>query len=183
VQSIEAWRTLTRKLAFRCRIFSVEQSTSVSPTDGSEHEFFRIQSVDWAQLVPVTREGEIVMIRQFRHGSEDITLECPGGLVDEGEDPAATAARECLEETGYRAPSVEPLSVLNPNPALFANRLHAFYALDVEQIAAPQRYATEHTEVVLLPVPKLPTLLRSGAINHALIAGTLWHFLAEYAEL
>jgi ADP-ribose diphosphatase len=183
VQTIQPWRTLTRKVTFRCRVFSVEQSSSVSPTDGSKHDFFRIGSVDWAQIVPVTRDGEIVMIRQFRHGSENITLECPGGLVDEGEEPAATAARECLEETGYRAASVQALSVVNPNPALFSNRLHAFYALDVEQMAAPQNHATEHTEVVRVPIAQLPALLRNDAIEHALIIGTLWRFLAEYAEL
>jgi ADP-ribose diphosphatase len=179
----EPWRELKHRVRFDCRMFTVEETTAESPADQSSHQFYRLRCADWAQIVPVTATGELVMIRQFRHGSGEVTLECPGGLVDPGEDPAAAAARECFEETGYRATTVCPLSALNPNPALFTNRLHSFYALDVERVAEPQRHATEHTEVVLVPLTELPTVLRSGAVNHALITGTLWRFLADRAQL
>ena len=81
-------------------MFSVERSIAESPVDGTRHDFYRIHSGSWAQIVPVTKEGDVVLVRQYRHGARVITLEMPAGLVDPGEDPAQAAARECLEETG-----------------------------------------------------------------------------------
>ncbi len=174
------WREVRREPVVDCGIFSVERSIAASPEDGREHAFYRIVSVDWAQIVPVTAAGEIVMVREFRHGSLRMSLEVPGGLVEQGEDPAEAARRECLEETGYRVRDVRPLGVVNPNPALFENRLHAFCAFDAEPAGAIQNSATEHTEVVLVPRRELPDLLASGRIDHALIAATLWRFLHEH---
>ncbi|HEX6998521.1 MAG TPA: NUDIX hydrolase [Gammaproteobacteria bacterium] len=174
------WRERERQTVGDYRIFRVERSVAESPADGSAHTFYRILSADWAQIVPVTPAGEIVMIRVFRHGSGRTSLEVPGGLVEPGEEPAATAARECLEETGYRADDVRPLAALNPNPALFANTLHAFCAFGVVAAAPIRNDPTEHTEVVLVPRSDLRPLLRSGAVDHALIAATLWQFLDRY---
>ena len=116
-------------------------------------------------------------MRQYRHGAQRVTLEIPGGLIDPGEDAATAALRECLEETGYRGRAALPLGVVNPNPALFGNRLHAFYALDVELEGAVQNTGTELTEAVLVPVAELEELLLAGEIDHALVAGTLWRYL------
>jgi 8-oxo-dGTP pyrophosphatase MutT (NUDIX family) len=117
------------------------------------------------------------MVRQYRHGSQRITLEMPGGLIDAGEDPATAALRECLEETGYRARVAQPLGAVNPNPALFTHRLHSFFATDVEPERAIQNTGTEVTEVVLVPVAELEGLLLAGEIEHALVAGALWRYL------
>lgn len=173
------WRELRREPLLDCRVFEVERSVALSPEDESEHEFFRIRNGDWVQLVPITAENEIVMVRQYRHGSSSIVLEVPGGLVDPGETPAAAAARECLEETGYAVDSVEPLGSLNPNPAYHTHRLHAFIARDVRKVADVQVTPTELTEVVLVPVERLAAMLRAGEIDHALVAVTLWRFLHE----
>jgi 8-oxo-dGTP pyrophosphatase MutT (NUDIX family) len=122
-------------------------------------------------------DDEVVFVRQFRHGSEGISLEIPGGMVDPGEDPQVAAVRECLEESGYQAGSVESLGVLNPNPALFPNKLHTYVARQCEGIGAIANTSTEHTEVELVPMKDLPELLQSGAIDHALVAATLWRLL------
>jgi ADP-ribose pyrophosphatase len=177
------WREIGRERVADCRIFTVERSLAVSPVDGVTREFHRIQSPDWAQIVPVTAGDEVVLVRQFRHGSQRVTLEIPGGLVDEGEEPAVAALRECLEETGYRAWSALPLGVVNPNPALFANRLHSFYATGVELEGAVQNTGTEFTDVVLAPVARLPAMLQSGEVEHALVAATLWRFLYLHGAL
>jgi 8-oxo-dGTP pyrophosphatase MutT (NUDIX family) len=173
------WREIACDRLLDCRIFEVERSLALSPEDGSEHPFVRLRSADWVQIVPVTRAHEIVMVRQYRHGSGSIVLEIPGGLVDRGEDPAAAAVRECLEETGYLAGSVHSMGSMNPNPALFSNRLHSFYARGVERIADVQNTGTELTEVVLVPVRELRGLLRDNRIDHTLVAATLWRYLCE----
>jgi ADP-ribose pyrophosphatase len=175
--NLQVWREVQRETVADCRIFQVERSTAVSPVDGEPRVFHRIQSVDWAQIVPITTDGEVVLVRQYRHGDQRMTLEIPGGLIDAGEDPATAALRECLEETGYRGRSAAPLGVVAPNPALFTNRLHAFYTVDVVPERAVQNTGSEVTEVVLVPVTELESLLVAGEIDHALVAGTLWRYL------
>ena len=175
--NLGAWREIARETIADGRIFTVERSTAESPIDGKSRPFHRIRSVDWAQLLPITRDSEAVLVRQYRHGPQRITLEMPGGLIDAGEDPATAALRECLEETGYRARSAQPLGNLNPNPALFAHRLYSFYATDVEPERAIQNTGSEVTEVVLVPVADLEGLLLAGEIEHALVAGTIWRYL------
>lgn len=150
---------------------------AVSPADGESRTFHRIQSPDWVQLVPVTADAQVVLVRQYRHGAQRVTLEVPAGLVDPGEDPARAALRECLEETGYRAREALPLGVVNPNPALFANRLHSFFATGVEPERAVANTGSEITEPMLVPVAELPGMLIRGEIDHALVAATLWRYL------
>lgn len=178
---LQAWRELKRETVADCRVFEVERSVAVSPVDGEPRTFHRIQSVDWAQIVPVTADGNVVLVRQYRHGDQRISIEIPGGMIDAGEDPATAALRECLEETGYRARAALPLGVVAPNPALFANRLHAFYAVDVEPEQAVQNTGSEVTEVVLVPVADLQDMLLAGEIDHALVAATLWRYLRLHA--
>ena len=176
--TVEAWRELERKTIAKCRIFDVERSVAASPVDGEPREFDLIKSTDWAQIVPVTADDEVVLVRQYRHGTRRVTVEIPGGLIDPGEEPATAALRECLEETGYRARVALPLGVVRPNPAMFDNRLHAFYAVDVEPERAVQNTGSEITEVVLVPVSDLEELLVAGEIDHALVAATLWRYLS-----
>ena len=174
---VQAWRELELETVANCRVFEVERSTAASPVDGKSRAFHRIRSVNWAQILPITTDGQIVLVRQYRHGDQRVTLEVPGGLIDPGEDPATAALRECLEETGYRARAALSLGVIAPNPALFSNRLHAFYAVDVELEREVQNTGTEITEVVLVPVKDLEELLLAGEIDHALVAATLWRYL------
>lgn len=177
MSSVAPWEETQREELLDCRVFRVERSRATSPVDGSEHEFFRLRAPDWAQIVPVTRDDRIVLVRQFRHGSQDLALEIPSGQVDPGETAEAAAARECLEETGYRARNLHRLGDINPNPALFANRLHGYYALDVEPVAEIANTVTEQTEVVLMSRHEIAELLRRRQIDHALCAMTLWQFL------
>ena len=174
------WRELRREHLLDCRIFDVERSVAVSPVDGSEHDYYRVVSTDWVQIIPLTGNNEVVMVRQYRHGSSSLVLEIPGGLIDAGEDPAAAAIRECLEETGFKAENVQPIGALNPNPAIHPQRLHSFYSRDVRRIREIENTATEITEVELVPLDRIAAMLRAGEIDHSLVAATLWRFLHDH---
>jgi ADP-ribose pyrophosphatase len=175
------WHEVARELVADCKVFSVERSLATSPVDGSQHSFYRIHSGSWAQIVPVTKDGRVVLVRQYRHGTGKVTLEIPAGLVDPGEEPMDAALRECLEETGYRARNAISLGVVSPNPALFSNRLYAYLATDVELAGEIRNVGTEQTEVILVPVRELPDMILRGDIDHALAVATLWRYLHEHA--
>lgn len=176
------WKEIRRDRVADCRIFEVERSIARSPVDQTEHEYFRVRSPDWAQIVPVTPEGEVVMVRQYRHGASKQVLEIPGGLVEPGEAPVDAAIRECLEETGYAAESVVGLGSLNPNPAIHDHRLHSFYATGVRRVAEIQQTPTEQTTVELLPLAEIRERVLAGEIDHMLVVATLWRFLDEISD-
>ncbi|HTO69331.1 MAG TPA: NUDIX hydrolase [Myxococcota bacterium] len=177
--SVKDWEEVERELLQDCRVFTVSRSTARSPSTGQPHPFYRIDSSDWVNIVALTRHDELVMVRQYRHGEARVTLEIPGGLVDAGESAAAAAARELLEETGYRAASVQRIGGVNPNPALFGNRTETFLARGVERVAEIQNGHTEETVVELVPRAELRARLRAGEITSALVIAALYWFELE----
>jgi|TARA_Y100000310_G_scaffold270358_2_gene284138 8-oxo-dGTP pyrophosphatase MutT (NUDIX family) len=181
-QKVGTWSVVREEQLQDCRVFTVHRSVRQSPIDQSEHDFFLIHSQSWVNIVPVTSDHQIVFVRQFRHGSNSVSLEIPGGLVDPGEDPATAAARECLEETGYQVGTVQSLGTLNPNPALFPNTLYTHMATGAMQTAEIANTAREHTEVELVPIDRLTERLVSGEIDHALVVATLWRFLHVFRQ-
>jgi 8-oxo-dGTP pyrophosphatase MutT (NUDIX family) len=122
------------------------------------------------------------MIRQYRHGSREVTLEIPGGLVDPGETPKKAAARELLEETGYDAEQWSKIGVVNPNPALFNNRCHTFLARNINRVRDPKPDQTEDIEVVLVPLAKIPRLILKGKIDHAMVITAFTHYFLKNPE-
>jgi len=162
---VKDWEEMERELLQDCRVFTVSRMTSRSPHTGKAHPFYRIDSSDWVNVVALTPRDELVMVRQYRHGEGRVTLEIPGGLVDPGESAAAAAARELLEETGYRAGSVE-----------------SFVARGAERVAEIANGQTEETVVELVPLELLRETLRAGRITSALVVAALYWFELESAR-
>ena len=172
------WHELNRKRLLDCRIFNVSSAERESG-NGKKGTFYLIDAPDWAGVIPVvdTDEGrKFVMIRQFRHGTNNCSIEFPGGIIDDGEDPVMAVHRELLEETGYAAEMILPLGTLSPNPAMMANRFHAFIAENC-YLARPQ-VLDEHEEIEVLLVPELEAidLIGGEEMGHALMTAALFFY-------
>jgi len=163
------WDVIKSEIIYRCHIFSVRRDQSRSQGTGQTHDFHVLETGDWVNVVPLTRDGRVIMVRQFRHGIRDLTLEVPAGLVD-GTDgaPADAAVRELREETGYASRRIAPLGVVHPNPAIMNNRCHMYVAYDVELAGEPQWDTTEELAVETVPLDQVPELIRGGVISNAL---------------
>jgi ADP-ribose pyrophosphatase len=168
-REIMRWTSLGSRIMYRCRLFAVRCDNSRSPRTGATHDFFVIETRDWVNVVPITADRRVVMVRQFRHGIRDLTLEVPAGVIDATDPSAAAAAqRELREETGYACHGVTPLGTVHPNPALMNNRCHMFVAQGVE-LAGPTAWDhTEELEVVTVPLADVPALIREGKVTNAL---------------
>lgn len=136
---------------------------------GHERDFVRLDCPDWINVIPVTPEGEVVLIRQYRHGVRSVTLEIPGGMVDPGEDPETAAVRELEEETGYRAENVRLLGSVWPNPAIQNNNCYMYLAEGARCVTEPRPDPSELIEVVTYPLDDVPRLIAEGEIRHSLV--------------
>jgi len=182
ISGIQPWVRVGLSKVYRTRVFDVLRQRSRSPRTGREHEFFVLEAGDWVNIIPVTSSGDVVLIRQYRHGVEDFTLEIPGGMVDPTDaSPRDAATREMLEETGYGVDEVIPLGSIHPNPALQANRCHTFLARGAQKQTTPSFEGTEETEVILEPLARIPDLIRTGRISHALVV-VAFHWLGLREE-
>jgi|KBSSwiStaDraftv2_1062776.scaffolds.fasta_scaffold37264_3 ADP-ribose pyrophosphatase len=132
----------------------------------------------WANIVALTRNREVVLVKQYRHGVCESLLEFPGGVVEEGEDPLEGATRELLEETGYTASQWIQIGQIYPNPALQTNALHCFLALDVENVSAQNLDAGEDIEVHLIPFDELVQMAKRGEFQHGLMVAVLFSALS-----
>ena len=176
--SIPRWEIEHSEPVVDARIFTLRRDRSRVPGSSKTGTFSVLESPDWVNVVPVTSDGNLVLVSQFRHGTSSISLETPGGLIEPGESPLAAGARELREETGYTAPRWRQLGESDANPAFMNNRFTAVLAEDAV-LTDPTAW-DEHEELQphLVPLSELPVLLRRGAIrNSYTVLALCWYLL------
>lgn len=174
---IQSWETLDQTMVADLKIFSALAVRRRHPKTNAVGTFTVLDSAEWVNIIPLTANNDVVMIRQYRHGTDSITLEVPGGLVERGEDPAEAGMRECREETGYAAS--EPalfLGATEPNPAFMNNLCHSFLWKNCTLQHAQAFDQFEDIDVELVPLEAIPNLIRQGAIRHSLTLTAFFYF-------
>ncbi len=173
------WTIEEKQELLTTSIFAVTARVATSPRTGLRHRFLVIEAPAWVNVVPLTGDGEVVMVEQYRQGTGELTLEIPGGMVDpQDASPAQAAQRELLEETGYLAQTISPTGVVAPNPAIQNNLCHSFVATDLEWRGDPVLDGAEDIETRLVPLREIPAMIRDGRIRHALVVAAFWHLQA-----
>ncbi len=176
---IQPWRVIKSVEILDCRIFKVRQDLTVNPRTNESHPMFVLQQSDWVNIIPLTPDDQVVMVEQWRHGTQTVELETPGGIVDPGETSEQTARRELLEETGYEAEQLIHLGTVHPNPAIQSNRQHYILATGCRKVADLKLDHAEDIEVRLFPVAEISNLVRTGKITHGIVIGG-FYWLNEY---
>ena len=181
------WELTNRKSALKTFPFEVEELSFLEKRNKNPlpHTFFRINSPSWVNILPITSDGQAILIRQPRAGSLSDVLETPGGCIDPGEkDPTMSAVRELEEETGFSTQRILPLASLNPNPALMNNKVHMFLALNCTPVMNRKHFPdeSERIETVLVPAKSLAGLVRRGEMDNCLAALCIF-LAAKYVDV
>jgi ADP-ribose pyrophosphatase len=179
---LKPWTIISSHVDKSYRVFNLRRDRARSPRTSETHDFYVLESPSWVNIIPLTSAKEVVLIRQYRFGIRDMTLEIPGGLMEPSDSPEEAARRELREETGYREETLIPLGAIHPNPAIQNNLCYTFLAENVFPVGQLVQDEREDIEVVLQPLSEIPLLIRDGAISHALVIAAFYRFYMEYGR-
>ena len=174
---IRPWQKISSRRVGDFGVFSVRADRKVSPRTGQEHQFHVIDCVNWVNVIALTPERQLVMIEQYRHGSDTIELEIPGGVMDARDaSPVDTGVRELREETGFKGEKARVLGTVFANPAILTNTCHTILIENCVAQHPVQWDSGEDLLTRLVPVDEVLDLVAAGKIRHSLVVVALHHF-------
>jgi len=171
------WKIHSTREVLHTPIFRVHLDSSECPRTGIRGNFYKFKFGNWVNIVAMTSGDEMIMIRQFRHGSSKSELEIPGGLIDSADaDPVSAGQRELLEETGYMGGNAKIIGSVCPNPALQDNICYTVFVDNAVRVSEPAMDDCEDIETLLVPAKKVRRLIRDGKIRHGLVLNALMFY-------
>ena len=174
---IRPWQKTSSKPVGDFRVFSIREDGKISPRTGKEHYFYVLDSVNWVNVIAVTPQQQLVMIQQYRHGTDSIELEIPGGIADAKDaSPVETGVRELREETGYEGENARIIGQTFANPAIMSNTCYTVMVENCRYVHPVQFDHGEDIVTQLVPVSEVRQLVAAGEIRHSLVIVALNHF-------
>lgn len=172
-----AWPLIASRPAGDFRIFRVRTDLKRSPRTGREHDFFVLEAPDWVNVIAVTSDAHLVMVEQYRHGTNTLELEVPGGVMDATDtSPLETAVRELREETGHVGDAPRLIGGVAANPAILTNTCHTVLITGCTRQHGVAFDAGEDLVTRLVPLADVPALMAAGRIRHSLVVVAWYHF-------
>lgn len=178
---IKKWKIVESSIEFKAHVFRYKKVKAESPNTHAIGTFDIVECLNWVNVIALTKNQEIVFVRQYRYGTDEVTTELPGGAIDFNEDPFDAAKRELREESGYTSSNWKKLGKVAANPAFMSNYCHTYLALDAEKTHELELDPFEEIEVVKIPKTEVMEKLTNGEINHSLIIAAFLFFFAAAA--
>lgn len=179
--NLTPWERLKTAVHADCHVYRILKERWSNRHQAAQGDFYVMDVGDWAVALAMTADRKIVLVRQFRFGTEGFTWELPAGVVDPGEDPAAAGLRELYEESGYGGGDPTVLGMVHPNPAVQRNRCHFVLVPDARRIGAGDPGPHERFEIREVEIATLFEWARDGTITHGIVHAALF-FLRDYLE-
>jgi len=174
---IQPWTKISSTKLGDYRIFSVSSVIKRSPRTGQDHDFFVIDAVNWVNVVAITADRQMILVEQYRQGTDTVELEVPGGMMDPADkSPEIAGGRELREETGYEGDPPRVIGWNFPNPAIMDNTCYTILVENCRKTTTTHFDPTEDLITKLVPVDEVPGLVASGKIRHSLVIAALFHF-------
>lgn len=178
---VKRWQTVETRKSSDLKIFRVNWLKRQNKEIGKTGDFVVLDSPRWVNIIPITKNNDVVLVRQYRHGIDEITLEVPGGLVDNNEEPIDAAERECLEETGYKSSGRAILIGENhPNPAFLNNTCYSYVWFDCQLTAKQKLDGNEDIDILLVPLKEIPQMILNKEIKHSLVLTAFFFYSLKF---
>ncbi len=177
------WKILSSTVQDCEGIFKIRKDKVLMPRNGKEYSVYSLHLSNWVNVIALTDDYEVVMVKQYRHGIRDFTIELPGGVIDPGDTPIEAARRELLEETGFVMDNPILLGKLYPNPAIQVNECYTFFGRNARLVSGQNLDELEDIEVLTVPIKRIPEMIKKGTINHGLIIAAFCFLFIKYPQL
>jgi 8-oxo-dGTP pyrophosphatase MutT (NUDIX family) len=178
---IEKWLTTKNEFAADLKIFQAYWVRRHHPVLNKEGRFVVLESPKWVNIIPITSDNKVLLIEQYRHGTDEVTIEVPGGLVEPGEDTRIAAERECMEETGYKGTGDSVLlGESHPNPAFLNNHCWSYVWFGCKLNGEQKLDRHEDIEVMEVPLQNIRHMINEGKINHSLVLDAFLYYSLKF---
>jgi len=177
------WDKLGDSVLTHTRIFDLRTAHYRHPVRKTERDFYVVHSPDWVNVIALTPDHQLVLVKQFRFGVDNFSVEIPGGVMDLGEEPVAAGLRELREETGYTGQNARIIGRVHSNPAILSNACHIIFVEQAVPTTELAWDADEEIEVLTAPVDEVMAWAHSGRITHSLVLDALFYFWPYWQAL